>query len=215
MCSFKLLKVKERLFIEKWKQIDNFSNYEVSNKGNVRNKKTGKILSQRYDRDGYCHIGLVDDNGIKRDLRVHRLVAQAFVPNPYPNRNQVNHINEIKDDNSADNLSWCTVEENNNHGSRNEKAKISRKNNSITKGFGIIRLCSKTGKFIAYYSNKKEAVDAVVSEGVSRKQALKKIAQCCRSTNGANSKFHNSIWQYVIKDGLEFSNKINDIEELF
>ena len=59
-------------------------------------------------------------NGVKKNLRVHRLVAQAFIPNPlnYP---IVNHKDECKTNNAVDNLEWCDVKYNDNYGTRNER----------------------------------------------------------------------------------------------
>lgn len=106
--------------------------YEVSTLGQVRSvtkyqrgvskggKEThrlvpGKVIKQR-DNNGYRRIDLYNGRGVAKRYFVHRLVAEAFIPNPnnYP---QINHKDENKSNNSADNLEWCTVSYNNTYGS--------------------------------------------------------------------------------------------------
>lgn len=84
-----------------WKKIQNYEAYSVSDSGEVRNDITGKILKQTIDRDGYhmatLHYGL---NGKRRWVGVHRLVAEAFIPNP-DGLPIVNHKDENKDNNAV------------------------------------------------------------------------------------------------------------------
>jgi hypothetical protein len=69
----------------------------------------------RYDKDGYKIISTRRDDGRSTTVRVHRLIAEAYIPNP-ENKPVVNHKNGIKDDNQVENLEWVTVSENTQHG---------------------------------------------------------------------------------------------------
>lgn len=95
--------------------------YEVSNMGNVRTLSVyhpslkNKNLKTQIDKYGYERVML--NKGDRLYVHVHRLVAEAFIPNPDPiNKTQVNHINEDKTDNRACNLEWMSPKENTNHG---------------------------------------------------------------------------------------------------
>lgn len=90
---------------EQWKDIADFDNYEVSDLGRVRNKKTKRILRLGKDTGGYVQVKLYND-GIKKSIKVHRLVAGAFIPNPL-NLPEVNHLDTNRTNNSVDNLEWC------------------------------------------------------------------------------------------------------------
>lgn len=78
-----------------------------------------KILSVYYDKkSGYGRIGLTK-NGKTNRKYIHRLVAEAFIPNP-ENKSEVNHIDENKENNNIENLEWCDRKYNNNYGNRNK-----------------------------------------------------------------------------------------------
>ena len=94
--------------------------YTVNKEGHVTNTKTHKRLAETIDKDGYVIISIVH-NRKQHKLKQHRLIAQAFIPNP-ENKPEVNHKNihnlssrDNKRDNSLDNLEWCTTKENNKH----------------------------------------------------------------------------------------------------
>lgn len=116
---------------EIWKFIDEDKQrfYQISNKGNVRgvdryiNKRhgkafiKGKLLSKGIDKNGYVCISL-NINGKYKTMRVHRLVANAFIPKE-EGKDVVNHIDGDKTNNNIENLEWCTQSENVIHAIKN------------------------------------------------------------------------------------------------
>ena len=89
------------------------THYEVSNLGCVRNKNSGKILKGTKNHSGYLKLGLVIDRNVFT-MKIHRLVAQTFIPNP-ENKRGVNHISCVKTCNWVGNLEWVTSSENKKH----------------------------------------------------------------------------------------------------
>ena len=94
--------------MEIWKEIVENPNYLVSNKGNVKSLITNKILKPKKDK-GYLRVHLRVPNN--KHFSVHRLVAQAFIPNP-ENKPCIDHINTDRTDNRVENLRWVTHKEN-------------------------------------------------------------------------------------------------------
>lgn len=118
---------------ELWMPVEGYDGrYIVSNQGRVmslprsrRGKRgaptpmVGRILKQTNDHSGYPKVCLRDGKCSRNHL-VHRLVAEAFIPNP-KHLPCINHKDENKENNSVSNLEWCTVAYNNSYGSRLSK----------------------------------------------------------------------------------------------
>ena len=116
---------------EIWKPVVGYEgSYEVSSYGRVRSLDRyvkcksyrlhkGKVLIGSITKYGYvrCNIKV---NGVLKGYFVHRLVAEAFIPNP-DNLPQINHKDEDKTNNNVDNLEWCTAKYNMSYGSRQER----------------------------------------------------------------------------------------------
>ena len=197
---------------EIWKGIKNYEGlYEVSNKGRVKRlervttDKNGKdyhlkekILKDHLNSYGYLIVNLYNKDGGKQ-LRVHRLVAEAFIPNPNNNKPQVNHKDEIKTNNCIENLEWMTCKENNNYGTRNEraikamKATYEANHESICKAISKavskpVAQYTKDGKLIKVWSSVSEAGCQLCVSNISA------VAKGKRKTSGG------FVWRYVEND---------------
>ena len=160
---------------EIWKVIYcNGYKIEISNKGNcIKNGKQANVfLSGR----GYKTISL-QTKKIRKNFLIHRLVAQAFIPNPN-NKKTINHINGIKTDNRVENLEWATYSENNYHAIKNG-----------------LRTYTKRMKPILQIKN-----GTIVKEYISINSACrenhydsKSISLCCRNINKSAYGFQ---WKY-------------------
>lgn len=97
--------------------------YYITTCGKVISTRDGrvKVLKSIISTGEYSYVNLYTIDSKLKHMRIHRLVALAFIPNT-ENKTDVNHKNEIKSDNYVQNLEWCTREENINHGTRNKRA---------------------------------------------------------------------------------------------
>ena len=112
-----------------WRHINGYDGYMVSNTGIIRSFKRNKPCDLRYvtKPDGYLRVYLCRD-GKKKAFYVHRVVAKAFIDNPM-NLPFINHKDECKTNNNADNLEWCTQKYNVNYGTciKRREAHINKK----------------------------------------------------------------------------------------
>jgi len=103
--------------MEKWIKYADNERYIVSNTGLVKDLKTGKMVNIQVRKDGYNKVSLVDESkevyekGRFTCIFLHRLVAACFIPNK-DNKPEINHKDRNKSNNSAENLEWCTHQEN-------------------------------------------------------------------------------------------------------
>lgn len=163
--------------MEEWKDIDGYEGmYQVSNLGNIRNSK-GRILTIRHTYDDYCYVRL-SRNGKRKYPKVSRLVAIAFLPNP-SNLPQVNHKDENKDNNCANNLEWCDCKYNCNYGTRNERrAKAQSK--------AVIGIKEDSGLIVEFDSMSEACRQMGMSVG--------NLSTCCKNNNKTLKGFN---WRYL------------------
>lgn len=171
---------------EQWKAIEGYGGeYIVSTLGRVVAMPTDrrampKVLSQKTD-NGYKRVTL-SKNGKARMFPVHRLVAEAFIPNVhgYP---QVNHIDEDKGNNSVDNLEWVTASMNCNHGTRKARIRAKQLNNVHPRPVIQKRI---DGTFIARYAS---------CADIPRITRFKRttIVECLR---GRSKHAYGYLWEY-------------------
>ena len=140
---------------EIWKDVVGYEGlYKVSNEGNIYSvgrkdsrgiRCGGRTLRPVCDSYGY-HCFNLSKNGVTKQKKVHRIVLEAFVPNPnnYP---EVNHRDEDKTNNNVENLEWCTSEYNANYGTRNERS-------AQTQSKKVKAINIKTGEVITFNSAK-------------------------------------------------------------
>ena len=173
---------------EIWKDIDGTSGrYQISNLGNVRaftRFRNGELLKPARYSNGYLFVHFAKDTdkkGERHSYLIHRLVAQAFLPNP-DGLPQVNHKDEDKTNNIVDNLEWCTALYNNNYGTRNER--ISKNQNNDRKNKPILQFTSD-GKFVKEWVSITEAS----KYGFQRRS----IQRCLK---GEYKRHYNFIWKY-------------------
>lgn len=179
--------------MEVFKYIEGYEGlYQISNYGNVKSLWYGKerILKPSADGNGYLFVNLYKD-AKRKHHQVHRLVAQAFIPNP-DNLPQVNHKDECKINNSVENLEWCTCEYNLNYGTRNQRAGEALTNGKCSIS---IDMFTKDGELIHTFPSCMEAERWLRSNGLPKAQNSH-IIQCCK---GKLQSYYGFKWRYAQK----------------
>lgn len=165
----KLTLIKHTNTMEEWRDIEGYEGlYQVSNEGRVKGLVSGKYRKFMVSWDGHLRVTL-SKNSKKKPKLVHRLVAEAFIPNPN-GLPQVNHMDENPKNNKVENLEWCTAEYNANYGTRNERISITQRN------------CTSTSKKVYQYTLNGELVKVWESVGECDRNGFSKgnVGACCR-----------------------------------
>lgn len=178
-----------------WKPVKGYEGlYVVSNTGQVRSLiRCEKELKQNVTKRGYCSVELFRNKHSKR-LLVHRLVAEAFVPNP-DELPQVNHIDENPRNNFADNLEWCTAKYNMNYGDgakrrhskidyTTEKRKQVARKNGKARAVPVMQI--KDNTVLCVYENAK-----IASERTNVDHS-----HICDVANGKRKTAGGYVWKY-------------------
>lgn len=163
---------------EIWKDIDGYEgDYQISNIGNVKSLKNNIILVPSITVYGYKRVCL-SKNGIKKNMVIHRLVATAFVENPNKYK-IVNHKDENKLNNNADNLEWCDIKYNTNYGTCIER-RAKNKQRAVVQ-------YDRDMNYIKTYESIKQASNGNYS-------MYTHIGQCCR---GELKTVGGYVWRYA------------------
>lgn len=189
--------MKSKMENEEWKDIKDYEGlYQVSNLGRIkslpRNRKfrhgyyktTEKLLKQTKLKSGYKQARLYKENGEYKQFNVHRIVAEAFIPNP-DNLTQINHKDENKSNNAIDNLEWCSQEYNLKYGTCMERSQMTRALNRKYKH--VLQIDKYTGEIIKEWNSVKETE---ILGGFSYSGVL----ECCNGKLKTSCKYK---WRYV------------------
>lgn len=164
---------------EEWKDINGFSNYQISNQGRVRNKNTQLILKNRPTKAEYMQVNIKRDDDQKFiNQYIHRLVALAFLELDQT-RPEVNHKDKNKANNAVDNLEWVNHVENELHKHSIEKVKTSNRK---------IGMYDKEGNLIQTFNS---IVEAFTSLGKPSRVNIDNVLQ------GKQKTAYGYVWQYL------------------
>lgn len=191
---------------EIWKSIKDYEGlYQISNYGRVKSlekyvkrRKCGIkyfpeiIMKPVSDKDGYLSVTFNVD-GKAKTFKVHRLVAQAFIPNPN-DKPQVNHKDGNKKNNNVDNLEWVTGKENIQHAYKTNLMNQSGENNAMYGRLGADNPNSIPIIQLNKYTNQKiKEYDSMASAGRELGVNISKICECCK---GKRLSAYGYKWEY-------------------
>lgn len=190
------------IIMEIWKDVKGYEGlYQVSNLGRVRSLgfdkwHKGKVLKPHIDGKGcYLMVGLHKENRMQH-FNIHRLVACAFIPNPnkYP---CVNHKDECKTNNCAENLEWCDYSYNALYGGAQYRNIINRtKNNSNNRELPVL-LKDVNGKTIQRFRSCYDAARYLSIPNKTENAIRANIKRCCTSRKkGVNACAYGKIFEY-------------------
>lgn len=162
---------------EEWRQVVEHQNYEVNQFGEVRHKQRQHILKPRSNNGGYLYVNF-KVNGKNTNFAVHRIVANAFIPNPN-GYTEVNHKDYDKTNNCVENLEWVSSSQNKSHA-------FLKKENKDSRGKAVNQF-DRNGNFLATYASVSEAAEKI---GCS----VAAISNCCLGRSKTSQGYR---WSFV------------------
>lgn len=161
-----------------------YTNYEIYEDGRIWSYKTKRFLKPATNQYGYQVVNLYDNKGKMKQYRVNRIVYEAVSGEPIPEGLQVNHINEDKTDNRFfENLNLMTCKQNNNWGTRTERATKANTNNpKHSKQVGAFQ----NDELVMIFPSTREAQRQGFDSGA--------VSKCCR---GKLKTYKGYTWKYI------------------
>ncbi len=173
---------------KKWKNINGYPDYKISNYGDIFSIRVNKILTPTKNSQNYCKVKLTNDNNVRQSFFVHRLVYDAFKKLSNNEKLVIDHIDRNPSNNYIDNLREVTYSENNKNRTDNKKDNIK------------IQQFTLNNEFIKEWNSIKE---------IKKHFNLGFIQACC---NGNRKIAYNYIWKSlnIINDVSEFKEIVTD-----
>ena len=170
-----------------WREVKEYSNYEVNQFGEIRHKTRRKVLKPRSNNGGYQYVNF-KINGKNTNFAVHRIVANAFIPNP-KGYTEINHKDYDRTNNCVDNLEWVDSSQNKQHAYLKDENKSSR-------GKAVIQR-SKDGTYIKTF----ETISKAAKE---MNCSIAAISNCCLGRTKTSQGF---LWSFVEGSTTKYERK--------
>ena len=170
-----------------WREVKEYSNYEVNQFGEIRHKMRKKVLKPRSNNGGYQYVNF-KINGKNINFAVHRIVANAFIPNPN-GYTEVNHKDYNKKNNCVDNLEWVSSSQNKQHAYQKKENKKSRGKQ--------VEQYSKNGEYLKTYDSISEAAKELNC-------SIAAISNCCLGRTKTSQGFQ---WSFVESSTTKYERK--------